>query len=164
MPSLSCHRRAVSPVTFSAGAELQSHKSTRAFRFEITFGFEAVAHALYNCDRISIYGFFLDEGSDDIWKDKSGGRAAGDGGRGSGGGSGKAASVSGSGRFAPLPGATSDAGSEMETPYHYYENRSYDKSATDPTKPWTYKYHNFELEHRKYRQLERACWLNVVNK
>jgi hypothetical protein len=53
-------------------------------------------------------------------------------------------------------------GGQVDTPYHYYENASYDKSAKDPTKPWTYKFHNFELEHKKYRQLERSCWVSVI--
>ena len=50
----------------------------------------------------------------------------------------------------------------METPYHYYENQTYDKSAKDPWRPWTYKFHNFELEHEKFKQLEKACWLKTV--
>ena len=50
----------------------------------------------------------------------------------------------------------------MKTPYHYYENMTYDKSAKDPWRPWTYKFHNFELEHEKFKQLEKACWLKTV--
>ena len=50
----------------------------------------------------------------------------------------------------------------MRTPYHYYENQTFDKSAKDPWRPWTYKFHNFELEHAKFRQLENACWLEIV--
>ena len=49
----------------------------------------------------------------------------------------------------------------MRTPYHYYENQTYDPSASDPWRPWTYRYHNFELEHDKFRELEAACWLAV---
>eukprot|EP00964_Phaeocystis_antarctica_P151110 scaffold118681_cov46-Phaeocystis_antarctica.AAC.1 len=49
----------------------------------------------------------------------------------------------------------------MGVPYHYYENQTFDKSAKDPWRPWTYSYHNFELEHSKYKQLEKACWLTV---
>ena len=51
----------------------------------------------------------------------------------------------------------------METPYNYYENRTYDKAAKDPWRPWTYSYHNFSLEHAKYRQLHDACWLTNVH-
>ena len=58
--------------------------------------------------------------------------------------------------------ATSGSGKAMEVPYHYYENQTYDKSAKDPWRPWTYKFHNFELEHQKFAQLRHACWLNVV--
>ena len=50
----------------------------------------------------------------------------------------------------------------MKTPYHYYENATYDKSAKDPWRPWTYRFHNFELEHAKFRQLEQACWLTQL--
>ena len=50
----------------------------------------------------------------------------------------------------------------MAVAYHYYENQTYDKSAKDPWRPWTYSYHNFHLEHKKYRQLNSACWLRVV--
>ena len=53
-------------------------------------------------------------------------------------------------------------GVKPKTPYHYYEAESFDKSAKDPVKPWTYRFHNFELEHDKYRQLEAACWLRTV--
>ena len=97
----------------------------RASRLEITFGFEAVAHALYACERVSLYGFFLDP--EDAKRQTN--------------------------------GAASQA---METPYHYYENRTYDKSAKDPWRPWTYRFHNFGLEHSKFRQLQRACWLRLV--
>ena len=48
-------------------------------------------------------------------------------------------------------------------PYHYYENQTYDKNAKDPWKPWTYRFHNFELEHDKFRQLGHACWLKQVS-
>ena len=96
-----------------------------ARRFEITFGFEAVAHALYACETVHVYGFFLDH--QDAQRQ------------------------------------TNAAGSSaMRTPYHYYENQTYDKSAKDPWRPWTYSYHNFHLEHKKYRQLNSACWLRVV--
>ena len=50
----------------------------------------------------------------------------------------------------------------MKTPYHYYENMTYDKSAKDPWRPWTYKFHNFLLEHEKFAQLRSACWLRIV--
>ena len=43
-----------------------------------------------------------------------------------------------------------------------YENSTYDKSAKDPWRPWTYKFHNFELEHEKFKQLEAACYLRVI--
>ena len=76
------------------------------------------------CDRVRVYGFFLDE------KDAE-----------------KGTNVKGEGA--------------METPYHYYENSTMDKAAKDPWRPWTYSYHNFELEHSKYKQLEKACWLSV---
>jgi hypothetical protein len=52
-------------------------------------------------------------------------------------------------------------GKAMGVPYHYYENQTFDKSAKDPWRPWTYSYHNFELEHSKYQQLAKACWLTV---
>ena len=51
----------------------------------------------------------------------------------------------------------------LVNPYHYYENRTYDKAAKDPWRPWTYSYHNFSLEHAKYRQLHDACWLTNVH-
>ena len=50
----------------------------------------------------------------------------------------------------------------MRTPYHYYENQTFDKSAKDPWRPWTYRFHNFELEHDKFKQLAKACWLRIV--
>ena len=103
---------------------MAQHKAGGARLFEITFGFEAVSHALFACDKVSIYGFFLDHNDAQRKTNAVGGKA-------------------------------------MGVPYHYYENQTYDKSAKDPWRPWTYSYHNFELEHSKYRQLEKACWLTV---
>lgn len=94
-----------------------------------------MAHALYSCERVSLYGFFLDPGSDDIWKEKGQ-------------------------RQADKEEHSQETA--QETPYHYYENHTVDMSAKDPKKPWTYRYHNFELEHGKYRQLESVCWLHIV--
>jgi hypothetical protein len=45
----------------------------------------------------------------------------------------------------------------MGYPYHYWENATYDRSAKDPYRPWTYPYHNFELEEEKLRDMRRAC-------
>ena len=106
--------------------ELAAHKKGGARIFEITFGFEAVAHALFACDRVKIYGYYLGD------KDRH--------------------------RQTNAQGSAA-----METPYHYYENRTYDKAAKDPWRPWTYSYHNFSLEHAKYRQLHDACWLTNVH-
>ena len=126
-------RRECADKTFWSAEELDRHRASNGVnRLEITFGFEAVAHALYACDRVSLYGFFLDKQD----AGKAGGRAAEDGGK-----------------------ASAQA---MKTPYHYYENMTYDKSAKDPWRPWTYRFHNFELEHQKFKQLERACWLKAV--
>jgi hypothetical protein len=109
--------------------ELDAHRASNGVpRLEITFGFEAVAHALYACEKVNIYGFFL--GKDDAKRQTN--------------------------------AASSGSGKAMAVPYHYYENQTYDKSAKDPWRPWTYKFHNFELEHDKFRQLDAACWLNVV--
>lgn len=114
---------------FWSAEELDRHRASNGVpRLEITFGFEAVAHALYACERVAIYGFFLDH--DDAQRQTN--------------------------------AATSGSGKAMEVPYHYYENQTYDKSAKDPWRPWTYKFHNFELEHQKFAQLRHACWLNVV--
>jgi len=140
-------RECVQP-TFWSDAELRAHKE-RAPRLEITFGFEAVAHALYNCERVSIYGFFLDEGSDDIWKKK---------------GRHDESDSTAQDTTSTTSGLETDSAATLETPYHYYENHTVDKAAKDPNKPWTYRYHNFELEHSKYRQLENVCWLRIITK
>ena len=117
-------RRECADKTFWSAEELDSHRQSNGVsRLEITFGFEAVSHALYACDRVDLYGFFLDP--------------------------------------VDAKRQTNAAEKPMHTPYHYYENATYDKSAKDPWRPWTYKFHNFELEHAKYRQLEAACWLKI---
>ena len=85
--------------------ELAAHKKGGARIFEITFGFEAVAHALFACDRVKIYGYYLGD------KDRH--------------------------RQTNAQGSAA-----METPYHYYENRTYDKAAEDPWRPWTFAHHN----------------------
>ena len=125
-------RRQCAEKTFWSSGELATHTDKR---FEITFGFEAVAHALYACERVSLYGFFLDH-SDKV--------------------------LSADGKTLASARAKTPVGVAAHTPYHYYENASFDKLAVDPTKPWTYRFHNFELEHTKYRQLEAACWLRIV--
>ena len=118
-------RKHCAQKAFWADAEVAKHKESGARLFEITFGFEAVAHALFACERVSIYGFYLDD--------------------------------------ADAKRQTNAKGSDaMAVAYHYYENQTYDKSAKDPWRPWTYSYHNFHLEHKKYRQLNSACWLRVV--
>ena len=120
-------RRTCADKTFWSAAELDQHRSEmEAHRLEITFGFEAVAHALYSCDRVALYGFYLDPTD------------------------------------AKRKTNAAEGSKAMETPYHYYENQTYDKSAKDPWRPWTYKYHNFGLEHSKFRQLQKACWLRLV--
>ena len=122
-------RRECADKTFWSAEELDAHRASNGVpRLEITFGFEAVAHALYACEEVNIYGFFL--GHDDAKRQTN--------------------------------AAASGSGKAMEVPYHYYENQTYDKSAKDPWRPWTYRFHNFELEHQKFRQLDAACWLNVV--
>ena len=122
-------RRECADRTFWSADELDSHRASNGVpRLEITFGFEAVAHALYACERVNIYGFFL---SHEDAKRQTNAAATG-------------------------------GGKPMDVPYHYYENQTYDKSAKDPWRPWTYRFHNFELEHSKFRQLQSACWLDVV--
>ena len=37
--------------------QVAQHKAGGARLFEITFGFEAVSHALFACDKVSVYGF-----------------------------------------------------------------------------------------------------------
>lgn len=103
--------------------ELEQHRQdNKVNKMEITFGFEAVAHALFACEKVTLYGFFLG-------------------------------------------GVTAIRGREVNittaAPYHYFENNTFDVAAKDPWRPWTYQYHNFELEHHKYQQLEHACWLKV---
>ena len=139
-------RRECADKTFWSADELDRHRASNGVnRLEITFGFEAVAHALYACDRVSIYGFFLDK-NDAERQTNAGVVATGNEknkppkDKANGGGNGKA----------------------MKTPYHYYENMTYDKSAKDPWRPWTYKFHNFLLEHEKFAQLRSACWLRIV--
>jgi hypothetical protein len=118
-------RRECADKTFWSAEELDRHRASNGVnRLEITFGFEAVAHALYACERVSIYGFFLDP------TDATRQTNAASGGKG--------------------------GGEAMKVPYHYYENATYDKSAKDPWRPWTYKFHNFELEHKKFEQCARA--------
>ena len=54
-------RRECADKTFWSAEELDRHRAqNHVHRLEITFGFEAVAHALYACERVSIYGFYLD--------------------------------------------------------------------------------------------------------
>jgi len=126
-------RRECADKTFWSAEELDRHRAqNHVHRLEITFGFEAVAHALYACERVSIYGFYLDP--------------------------------SGAERNASSPSGKGVQGRALEkVPYHYYENQTYDKNAKDPWKPWTYRFHNFELEHEKFRQLGHACWLKLVS-
>jgi endonuclease/exonuclease/phosphatase family metal-dependent hydrolase len=129
-------RRECADKTFWSADELDQHRaSNKVARLEITFGFEAVSHALYSCESVDIFGFFLDPDDAERQTNAAETSSSAKGGR---------------------------RGKAMATPYHYYENSTYDKSAKDPWRPWTYKYHNFGLEHQKFRQLEAACFLRIV--
>ena len=119
-------RRQCVTKMFWSTEELSRHrKANHVQRLEVTWGFEAAVHALYACEQVSLYGFYLD----------------------------------------PTDAAhqtnAAASGKAMRTPYHYWENSTYDASASDPWRPWTYRYHNFELEHQKLRQLSASCWLRL---
>lgn len=94
-------------------------RTNKVKNLEITFGFESLMHALYSCERVSVFGFFLDT--------------------------------------ADMSHRTNNASAPMRFPYHYWENVTYDKSAKDPYRPWTYPFHNFGIEEQKLRDLQRAC-------
>ncbi|KAG8466402.1 hypothetical protein KFE25_002158 [Diacronema lutheri] len=100
-------------------ADRTRHEKSNGVRgLEITFGFEALMHALYSCETVSVFGFFLD-----------------------------AADMA----------VRTNAPTRMRYPYHYWERVTYDKSAKDPYRPWTYAFHDFALEEEKMREMRRAC-------
>lgn len=105
---------------FFSKADRKEHQQTmRVKSLEITFGFEALLHALFGCRQVSVYGFFLDS--------------------------------------ADMKVKTNDQVKRPRYPYHYWENTTFDPSARDPYRPWTYPYHNFAIEERKLQELDRAC-------
>jgi len=111
--------RCVNPM-FTADERSRHFASNRVRGLEITFGFEALMHAVYSCERVSVFGFFLD---------------------------------------AADMGTRTNSGKRMSYPYHYWENTTFDKSAQDPFRPWTYPFHNFGIESEKMQDMRSACLL-----
>lgn len=49
----------------------------------------------------------------------------------------------------------------LRVPYHYWEEVTVDRAAADPTRPWTFRSHNFELEAKRLRDLAASCVISL---
>jgi hypothetical protein len=139
--------------------QLASHLARTRTNLTPTFGFEAIAHALYACERVHAYGFYLDT-SDTDTADSEDAQATAAGAVAGAGGSvarGRSATSSRGGGHAGRAAVASPGG----VPYHYFEARSYDKAAADPSRPWTFRSHNYAHEADTLRALADACVLTV---
>ena len=58
--------------------------------------------------------------------------------------------------------APRDAAARPVVPYHYWEARTVDHSAPEPSKPWTFASHNFGLEAARLRHMAaEGCLLRL---
>ena len=106
---------------FFSEAERAAHRAAHRNKLTPTFGFEAVVHALYSCDSVDAFGFFLDPQLDE--------------------------------------GAAPAA---RAVPYHYWEQKTVDRNAPDPAKPWTFASHNFATEATRLRHMAtEGCLLTL---
>lgn len=147
-------RRCVLP--FFTRAQLDAHRAStvtgrsgsaaKPANFTPTFGFETIVHALYSCESVHAYGFYLDASGG---ADAEGARAKRLRSEGT------SAQASG----APAPALASSASAAV--PYHYYESKSFDKAAADPRRPWTFKSHNYTMEADALMAMAGACALTV---
>ena len=103
-------------LPFFSEYERDEHKRAHGNSLTPTFGFEAIVHALYACDSVDAYGFYIDPRQ-----------------------------LEGGGQ---LPRRH-----ERPVPYHYWEERTVDKKAREPSKPWTFASHNYEVESGRLRHM-----------
>ena len=112
-----------------------------------TFGFEAIAHALHACDHVTAYGFFIPP--EELARPQGAGSPP----------AGHAAAATATTDYA-------DAAQVTKPPkpfrYHYWEERTHDAAADQPSKPWTYKSHNYEIESARLRHMaDEGCVLTL---
>lgn len=124
-------RRTCVQRLFSA-AELDEHRRATRTNLTATFGFEAVVHALYACEAVDVYGFYIDEA--DLRAQPT--------------------------RPAALGGKRGEKAA-LRVPYHYFEAASFDKAAQDPARPWTFRSHNYALEATRLAEMADECMLRV---
>ena len=99
-----------------------------------TFGFEAVVHALHACDTLDAYGFYIPPSELEGNADDGAEAHA-------------------------LASAPSPSGPFR---YHYWETHTRDPAADKPSKPWTYKSHNYEIESARLRHMaSHGCVLRL---
>ena len=111
-----------------------AHRRRHHNRLTPTFGFEAVVHALHACDTIDAYGFYIPP-SELEGNDDDGAEAR------------------------ALASAPSPSGPFR---YHYWEAHTRDPAADKPSKPWTYKSHNYEIEGARLRHMaSHGCVLRL---
>ena len=103
-------------LPFFSEYERDEHKRAHGNSLTPTFGFEAIVHALYACESVDAYGFYIDPRQ-----------------------------LEGGGQ---LPRRDTPP-----VPYHYWEERTVDKKAREPSKPWTFASHNYEVESGRLRHM-----------
>ena len=117
-------KRCVSP--FFSEADLSAHASRHHNSLTPTFGFEAVVHALYACETVEVFGFYIPQSELEE----------------------------------PTPRSRASSAQAPPAPfrYHYFEARSVDAAAEQPSKPWTYRSHDYPIESARLRHMStKAC-------
>jgi len=125
-------KRCVAP--FFTDDDQAAHRRHHRNLLTPTFGFEAIVHALHACDSLDAFGFFIPQNELE--------GAAGDG-----------------AEERAAAGAPSPSGPFR---YHYWEAHTRDPAADKPSKPWTYKSHNYEVESARLRHMAtHGCVLRL---
>ena len=126
---------------FFTDDDRDAHTAEHHNRITPTFGFEAVVHALYACDSVEAFGFFIPT---ELLVDRSTSRPA--------------RAVAPPPQSAPQP---QQPQRRQPFRYHYWEAQTVaDKAADEPSKPWTYKSHNYPIESARLRHMaQQGCLL-----
>ena len=126
-------KRCVLP--FFDAADLAAHSASHGNALTPTFGFESVVHALHACRSVDVYGFHVPASALEP---------------------NEAAALASAERRLHLPSEDGRPGPDANGwRYHYWQERFVDKAAATPSKPWTFKSHNYPIESARLRHL--AC-------
>ena len=121
-----------------------AHKAEHHNSLTPTFGFEAIIRALHSCDKVDLYGFYIPPKvleTDELEALRKAEKRL---------------------HLEEQPEGTDATGAEGGAfRYHYWQEAFEDKSAPTPSKPWTYKSHNYAIESARIRHMACAGLLRL---